>query len=631
MKIDITGASHFVNRMFEACGRFQWAREFLQNSLEAKATRVHFGIEWQAVKNAGVYRRTIIDNGHGMDADELLMFFSKLGAGAKRIAGIHDNFGVGAKVASLPWNTYGIVIVSYKNGLGSMIWIRLDESTGEYELVDYETDSGVVNVIEPEDCTDQEGEWCDWSSLRPSWLKENGTIIVLLGKHSKEDTILGNPQSEEKTLMGLSLYLNSRFWNLKDVNVSVAELRTDKKMLWPKEPYRDDGVIKVTNRQIWGARHWLTKSSGNGKLAYSGTIYLKNDRIRLEWYLWEGERPSIHAYARETGYIAVKYKEELFEITNRLHDFRAFGILEKQVRKNLTIIIKPTLFEKGGEIRWGIHPDQSRNRLLFTGEQFAGDAIPLTDWGAEFASSLPEPIMEAIKAARGEGSGTIEDEKYRKRLMDRFGNRWAIEKFVEKPKSTGHSLNVELSNDKVVVLADFQGKNRKRCLPRSRKTAKKSAIPRNNKEAEGEENKVLQDIPRYRFAHKEDFEHPFHIAAWAPKDPEGPTVLINVDSPILESVVEYHLQRYPSHFAEEIAHVIRNTYGEIAVAKVAHTQKLAKHINLHEIDQLYRSENALTAALMGLIAEESLLTQRLAKYCPVPKPIRLKTTTMLPC
>jgi hypothetical protein len=42
----ITGASAFVNRMFEACGSYQWAREFLKNSLEAEDSKVEFGIEW---------------------------------------------------------------------------------------------------------------------------------------------------------------------------------------------------------------------------------------------------------------------------------------------------------------------------------------------------------------------------------------------------------------------------------------------------------------------------------------------------------------------------------------------------------------------------------------------------------
>ena len=35
MKVSITGASNFVNHMFEACGNYQWARELLKNSLEA--------------------------------------------------------------------------------------------------------------------------------------------------------------------------------------------------------------------------------------------------------------------------------------------------------------------------------------------------------------------------------------------------------------------------------------------------------------------------------------------------------------------------------------------------------------------------------------------------------------------
>jgi DNA mismatch repair ATPase MutL len=78
-KLAIVGASHFVNRMFEACGNYQWAREFLKNSLEAGATKVEFGIEWQAVEKEGVYRRTICDNGSGMTREELLRFFSTLG------------------------------------------------------------------------------------------------------------------------------------------------------------------------------------------------------------------------------------------------------------------------------------------------------------------------------------------------------------------------------------------------------------------------------------------------------------------------------------------------------------------------------------------------------------------------
>src|SRR5262245_32580885 len=90
VKLNIVGASNFVNRMFEACGPYQWAREFRKSSREAGATRVEFGIEWQAVEKSGVYRRTIIDNGAGMTPQDLRTFFSTLGEGAKKIGGVHD-------------------------------------------------------------------------------------------------------------------------------------------------------------------------------------------------------------------------------------------------------------------------------------------------------------------------------------------------------------------------------------------------------------------------------------------------------------------------------------------------------------------------------------------------------------
>jgi hypothetical protein len=71
-----------------------------------------------------------------MSKDELLLFFSTLGEGAKRIGGIHDNFGVGAKIASLPWNPEGVVVISYKDGKGSMIQIELDPDTADYQLIE---------------------------------------------------------------------------------------------------------------------------------------------------------------------------------------------------------------------------------------------------------------------------------------------------------------------------------------------------------------------------------------------------------------------------------------------------------------------------------------------------------------
>jgi hypothetical protein len=129
----------------------------------------------------------------------------------------------------------------------------------------------------------------------------------------------------------------------------------------------------------------------------------------------------------------------------------------------------------------------------------------------------------------------------------------------------------------------------------------------------GVEREAPVDVPKFRMAEKDDFEKPWHLAVWVPHDPDGPTVLINQDSPILEEVIEYHQAQYPEVYAEEVAKTVRQVFGEIAACKIAHSQKLAKNVPVEELDQDYRSEKALTVALMGLLAEESVIAQRLGK------------------
>jgi hypothetical protein len=111
-----------------------------------------------------------------MNRDELLRFFSTLGEGAKRIGGLHDNFGVGAKIAALPWNPEGVVVISYTDGQGSMIQIEHDPETFEYHLVEFQSEVSTTYEINP-----QEVDWGDdvnWDTVTPVWARERGTIVI---------------------------------------------------------------------------------------------------------------------------------------------------------------------------------------------------------------------------------------------------------------------------------------------------------------------------------------------------------------------------------------------------------------------------------------------------------------------
>jgi hypothetical protein len=150
------------------------------------------------------------------------------------------------------------------------------------------------------------------------------------------------------------------------MEVRVVEPRSEKKTQWPERPDDRDDSRRPNNRHIGGARHWLLDVTGtSGKVADHGTVLLDGERVNAEWYLWEGDRPHIDSYAKRNGYIALRYKGELFQVTSHKVHFRWFGMAEAKVQQNLSLILEAHLYHPNNG-RWGVHPDQSRNRLIFT-------------------------------------------------------------------------------------------------------------------------------------------------------------------------------------------------------------------------------------------------------------------------
>ena len=146
---------------------------------------------------------------------------------------------MGAKIASLPWNPEGVAVISYKNRRAAMIWIVLDPDSGEYELTEFDVNS--QKTCAPVPCLI---DGIDWNAVRPPWLREHGTVVVLMGSKRQPDTVLGNPDAAESDIKGLSVYLNTRFWDLSRYDVRVAELRSDKKA------NEKDDARRLNNRRI---------------------------------------------------------------------------------------------------------------------------------------------------------------------------------------------------------------------------------------------------------------------------------------------------------------------------------------------------------------------------------------------
>jgi hypothetical protein len=632
LPMQAAGTHHFIERTYREGSQYQWVREILVNAFEAGATRVEFGIEWQAVENKGVYRRMIADNGCGMAADQLVEFFNTFGGGGKPIGGAHENFGVGSKTSLLPWNHYGMVVISWVEGDASMIWVTRDAESDEYGLKverctgpTGETLEGVYDPYEDDD------HGCDWTIVKPDWIEDHGTVIVLLGNTPTTDTVMGDPTRDEADIKGISTFLNRRFWEIPEgVEVYVDELRTAERSSWPPSqaiahgPPLKNGKDRRTNtRRIEGAQYYIEypeQRPGLGKLGSHGTVPL-HDGTEIDWYLWEGDRPKVQSYAAISGYIATRYKDELYDVTSHHSTYRTFGVSESSVRSRLWLTIRPLVDPEG---KRGVYPKTDRNSLLIKGGPSAGGPLPINEWATEFADNMPHELVQALRSARQGSSGTLNDEEWRQKLADRFGARWRITRLRAR-QSGSTPLNASING-----LPPRKSKPKVKTDVARTSTAVGVRTPRHQPEAhsrlplfgtpggsvQGDEGQTSGGLPSYRVVRAEDVGDGM-LAAWQPNDPEYPegVVLINVDHPVLRSVIEHWQAQYADHHAESIEQDVIEVYGQVAVSKVAHSEHLKGLLPSQTVDKSLRSDEALTMSLLGLMAEDHLISTRVGgKY-----------------
>jgi len=390
--MSVSGVQHLVERAYREGGELQYLRELAVNSLESGATRIEFGPEWCAVERERVYRLMVADDGCGMGPEQLLKFLNTFGGGGKPIGDAHENYGVGAKTSLLPWNHAGVVVISWtpKHPNGSMIQLMRDPATGEYGARKFETaDGSFEEVVEPFD---------EWTRVKPSWIGDHGTVVICLGNTGREDTFLG--KRGEGDLHGIPAYLNRRLWDIPPgVEIYVQEMRSNE---WPRSlaeaagPQPMDGSTdrRWNRRQVHGAHRYVLGSerSSKGRVASSGSLRL-SDGTSIDWWLWEGERPAIYSYAHMNGYIAALYKNELYDTQSHVAQYRTFGITQKSVRENLTLVARPPLSEGA----YGVYPDTARNALKIQGTKRAGEPLPWSDWGQEFAENM---LLERLSIRR---------------------------------------------------------------------------------------------------------------------------------------------------------------------------------------------------------------------------------------
>ncbi|PZR60522.1 MAG: hypothetical protein DLM53_12825 [Candidatus Eremiobacter antarcticus] len=616
----MTGVQHFINRAYGESAAYQWVREAYINADEAQATTVYFGVEWQAARSKGVYRRLIADNGISIASDELPKFFNTFGGSGKPIGDVHENFGVGFKTSVLPWNTYGVAVIAYQDGEAAMIWVHRDPKTGEYglrieEVLDENGEISLESVYEPYDDPEH---GCNWAEVWP-WPDKprQGVVIVLMGDGPDSDTFLGDVTREEGKIDAIPRFLNGRIWQIPDNHqVTALDFKRMEKTEWGvgDSQYGPEGARRWQNRNIYGQKYYLEKVDEH---VDSGVVEVDGGRAKILWYLHPEGTTEYVTVAHQTGFVATLYKNELYDRSTHHAAFWPFGVTEPLVRKRVSLIVVPTEFDK--QAGYGAYPNSTRSTLLYAdGAARAGD-LPIREWASEFADKMPQEIIDGIRAQRAKQSGTITDEAWRKKLADRFGARWRSPRLRVSIDGSIRGIVVQSGDQPRTVRTKLKIKRRR---GRSRTRTGLGGIPAIGvADPEGDvklkQRKVGVALPEFDLRRSDSFS-PGMLALWSPKEPGYPNgcVLINADHPVIsEEILEWQKQ-YPQAHADVVAKEVAEAYGQVAVAHIAHSEHLRGVVSSDKIDNDLRSEEALTMALLGLWPLEAIIRARLAAKFP---------------
>jgi hypothetical protein len=219
--LDVADEEFLVASLIERCPKTMMIRELMMNALEAArhSQEGHRLVEITAQPIDGVSKLTIWNTGPGMDAAELL-HICNIASSIGKEKSLTGNFGMGAKVASLPSNQRGMRYRLCKNGrVHEVILCNRDGVYGR--LRRYHPDTGeYLEVVDVTDIAAAEGRGLDYQ-----W-----TEVLLLGNEPHQDTVKdpynGDPEQDAQWL---ATYLYHRFYRLPD-GVRVTLLKGTNKL-----------------------------------------------------------------------------------------------------------------------------------------------------------------------------------------------------------------------------------------------------------------------------------------------------------------------------------------------------------------------------------------------------------------
>jgi hypothetical protein len=634
LPLQFRGVGYMLDREYRNTPAYQWARELMRNGVEADAAEIRFGIEWNAVKARGVYRLQYADNGIGMSHDDLRDYMGTLGEGSKLVGGPHDNYALGCRMTLLPWNSEGVVVISVVDGVANMVKLKYDASmnggAGEYVLEEIEwgdeDGNDHISTVYPPYFDDDED--IDWAATVPDFITKegHGTTFILIGRNPNDDTLDGDTERGESLRFLTRKYFNTRLWQVPDgVDLKIIEfVQPTERAEWPKA---EDDRKRYQYRGVKGARDVAeyVKRSGEETLQAKGVVEL-SDGTSAHWFLRNERTVDTGGVGSSSGFIAVQYRDELYGHAYANIDdgdtrvgaavYRQFGIGAEAVRTRVFLILEPPEYDEitGAS---GIAPSTGRADLYWMGAGLSPRSVKPADWSDEFAEKMPAEIIDAINAAHDETKAMSEDREQRlKRVMDRFSKRWRVRRAraSEDGDTTTRPTSVGTAPRTPIDSPTLRRKGKRRVVVSRHGRGGQTTIGQiGTGETTAKSTHVSLGIPTYEWVTEEDINDPGMIAAWQKPNKIYPNGCVQIakDHLVIRNQVEFWQSNYPRAVAKQIEDIVMDAYSDVAVAKVAHLHALAGTVLSDEQRDVMLENPALSTSMLGLIAEDALISPRL--------------------
>jgi hypothetical protein len=286
----VANEAFLVSSTIERCPKTMMIRELVVNAIEAASQAdSNKRVDIMPVMIDGIPKLCIRNTGRGMSAAELDSICD-LASSLYKENSLDANFGMGAKVASLPSNKHGLRYRSCKDGTVSEV--ILCQRNGVYgRLRRPDADGQPVELIDATQTCRAEGGY----DLETDW-----TEAVLFGNSAAQNTVTdpyaGNPRMEADWLVKILLL---RFFRIPaDVVVQLSPDVPRGRPAQAMQTLADLGVAAAQTETVHtpsgivlhyrydpepSAVGWITHPGGLGGIVYKDEIY--DPRAAARWGL----------------------------------------------------------------------------------------------------------------------------------------------------------------------------------------------------------------------------------------------------------------------------------------------------------------------------------------------------------